>query len=94
MKILALLFFLVPALVHAQAYQSPATVAKQLKAHCAGVAPQQRKDCEEKSRGEVSASIAKHHDFKRAEATGLQASKSRARPPKPAVQPPAAPKGG
>ena len=76
MKILALLLLLMPALAGAQAYQSPATVAKRLKEQCAKLAPAQRPECEKKARSEVRASIAKHHELKRA-GPGKQAAKSR-----------------
>lgn len=76
MKIAALLLLLLaPALAGAQAnhpsnnqYQSPAMVAKRLKAQCGPLPPQQRQECESKARAEVRASIDRHHEFKRAEA--------------------------
>ena len=100
MKILGLLLLLMPTLAGAQAYQSPATVAKRLKEQCAKLAPAQRPECEKKARAEVRASIAKHHEYKRA-GPGKQAAKSRAalpktdgkNPPGVIMKTPAAPKG-
>lgn len=81
---LALLVFLVPALAYGQPpqpYQSPATIAKQLKERCAALPPPQRPECEQRARGEINASIAKHHDFKQQEARAA-AGKGRGGPQK------------
>jgi hypothetical protein len=64
MKILLLPLLLVPVLAGAQEYQSPATVAKRLKAQCATVAPAQRAECESRARAETRASIDRHHQAK------------------------------
>ncbi len=65
MKKIALLpFLLIPALAGAQPYESPAMVAKRLKAQCAAMAPKARVECEKKARAETRASIDRHHTQK------------------------------
>lgn len=71
MKKLILPLLLFPLLASAQParapepYQSPATVAKRLKAQCAATPAQQRADCEKRARTEIRASIDKHNDRKK-----------------------------
>ena len=97
---MALRFILLPllcvsALASAQGYQSPATVAKRLKAQCAALPPQQRPACEQRAKTEVKASIVRHHEHKRASAGQLAAQRSaqqaaKGRPaPKAGAKPPA-----
>ena len=77
MKLLPLFLLLVPALAGAQPsksrepYVSPATVAKEWKERCEKLAPSQRRECENRGRAEVKASIARHHEHKKASATRL-----------------------
>jgi hypothetical protein len=84
MRTLILPFLLVPVLASAQPakapapYESPANVAKRLKAQCAALAPQQRPDCEKKARAAITSSIDRHHQLKGT------ARKSAARPAPPA----------
>ncbi len=88
---------LVSTPVGAQGYQSPATVAKNLKAQCAGLPPAQRPACEQRAKTETKASIVRHHEHKRRSAEQLaqqrklqQAEKGRPAPKAGAKPPPAA----
>jgi hypothetical protein len=94
-KILLLPFLLLPPLAGAQQaptppgyqpYQSPATVAKNLKAQCASMPAAQRPACESKARTEIRASINRHNDLKKK--GGLKPPAQAPRPPAPPPRPP------
>ncbi len=71
-----------------QPYQSPATVAKNLKAQCASMPVPQRPACESKARTEVRASINRHHDLKKKGGPKPPAQPPRNSAPAPTPRPP------